>query len=88
MSKINKPTGIAALACFIGVTAVVAHLGGLLPSSLAVHQRMEDSEMPPIAQNSQRQDGRTCREVVENDRKITKCCKTWMLGLGVDCVYN
>lgn len=46
------------------------------------------NDMSLIAQPQPRSDQRTCRELVENDRKLVKCCKSWGMFGGNDCVYN
>ena len=68
-----------------GVLAVsFAYLGGS-QKNFAIQKLTEQLDVQLIVQ---RNDGRTCRDVVENDRKIIKCCKTWIFGVGADCVYN
>jgi len=76
---------VLALTCLLSATVLVARHGEFL-GGLESHLIVKESVMTLLAQ---RQDGRTCREVVENDRKIVKCCRQWLFfDGGIDCVYN
>lgn len=84
MIKSQLPQKAAAIALVFGGTLFII-VDGKSPFNISAQRIGDQMDMMLIAQ---RQDGRSCREVVENDRKVNKCCRTWTPLGGLDCVYN